>query len=129
MARIPSFMYKKYKKEKCELCGSDRALEVHHIFPLTLQSFLSEYSNGTIDLNEEDNCITVCSGCHGLLTNKSLYTKIGIACSRWEDNSNQKVMRFYKTLHELSECVNLDAIDVLNVFDSIFVGTKEKDDI
>ena len=128
MTRVPSYSYQKFKKEKCELCGSEKTLEVHHIFPLQLQDFCSAYSN-SIDLNTEENCITVCSKCHGLLTNRSLATKIGQACFRWKQNSDQKIVRFYETLNEIAECGDrFDEFDVLDIFDSIFfskTGAKE----
>ena len=52
---------------KCELCGSRRGLEAHHIIPLVC---------GGEDV--EDNLICVCQCCHTLLTPRSLLTKLGI---------------------------------------------------
>jgi len=55
------------KKDACELCGSTRGLEVHHIIPRCV---------GGSD--SEDNIITVCVKCHGILTPKSELTRLGI---------------------------------------------------
>lgn len=51
----------------CELCGSKRNLDVHHIIPVAC--------GGTDD---QDNLIVVCKHCHGALTPQSALTKTGI---------------------------------------------------
>lgn len=51
---------------KCELCGSKRGLEVHHIIPITF---------GGEDVDE--NRIVVCCGCHAKLTPTNILTKMG----------------------------------------------------
>lgn len=56
---------------RCELCGSKRNVEVHHIIPKICGI------NG-IDLECDDNLIVVCSTCHGKLTPRSILTKWGI---------------------------------------------------
>lgn len=53
-------------KEKCELCGSDRGLEIHHIIPVVF--------GGTDD---KDNLLCVCKKCHALLTPTGLLAKQG----------------------------------------------------
>lgn len=57
--------------ERCELCGSQRNLEVHHIIPLVVEI-------EDIDLNCEENMIVVCKKCHSMLTPHRLLTKIGL---------------------------------------------------
>jgi hypothetical protein len=52
--------------EKCELCGSNKALEVHHIIP-----------RAAMRLEDEENLIVVCHNCHAKLTPTSLLTKCG----------------------------------------------------
>ena len=57
--------------DKCELCGSPRNLELHHIIP-TCTGFIG------VDLDVPDNWIMVCHKCHAQLTPKKLLTKIGL---------------------------------------------------
>ena len=52
---------------RCELCGSKRNLEAHHIVPIVC---------GGPD--EYDNLLCVCGRCHSLLTPKKTLTKIGL---------------------------------------------------
>lgn len=52
---------------RCELCGSVRGLEAHHIIPVVC---------GGDD--SVDNLICVCQCCHALLTPRKLLTKLGI---------------------------------------------------
>lgn len=56
---------------RCELCGSKRDLQAHHIIPYSL--FPSD---------DEDNIICVCKGCHAKLTPTSLLTKVGLNNAR-----------------------------------------------
>lgn len=59
----------------CELCGSRKSLEVHHIIPISF---------GGPDT--EENMIVVCGKCHFLLTPKSLLTKLGIQQRKKEND-------------------------------------------
>lgn len=52
---------------RCELCGSRRGLEAHHIIPIC--------AGGD---NSEENLICVCGTCHARLTPRSKLCKIGI---------------------------------------------------
>lgn len=52
---------------RCELCGSRRGLEAHHIIPVVC---------GGDD--SYDNLICVCQCCHARLTPRSILTKFGI---------------------------------------------------
>lgn len=56
---------------RCELCGSSRNLEVHHLVPRVC-------AIEKVDINEKDNLIVVCGACHAKLTNKGFLTKYGI---------------------------------------------------
>ena len=56
---------------QCELCGSRRNLQVHHIVPLVIDI-------PGVDLNDESNLVVVCSKCHGVLTPKNILTRIGL---------------------------------------------------
>lgn len=52
-------IYQKYKKNKCELCGSIDGLEVHH-------KDFNHYNN------DPDNLITVCESCHQRVHSRNL---------------------------------------------------------
>lgn len=77
---------------KCELCGSKRNLELHHIIPMVCQH------DHEIDLDVEDNWIVLCGSCHAKLTPKKMLTKYGI--SNCKEN-NKKI---------LMQCQNAEAI-------------------
>lgn len=86
--------------ERCELCGSSRSLEAHHIIPLAL--------GGT---DEKENILCVCKKCHALLTPNSLLTRMGLAPYVAEE-------RFYKHFNELSEAgERYSASDVFDYLD------------
>lgn len=99
---------------KCELCGSKRGLEVHHIVPISVGG-----------LDADDNKIVVCCGCHAKLTPTSLLTKIGLERTK---RNNIKLLAlyhlknvFYETLHEM--VVNEEfptLVDACDVFDKAF---------
>lgn len=59
--------------QKCELCGSERELQAHHIIPVTC--------GGTDD---KENLLCVCKRCHALLTPHSLLVKLGQKKVTWE---------------------------------------------
>ena len=44
---------------KCQICGSDEGLEVHHIIPLGM--------GGSVDRDVAENMITLCAECHGMV--------------------------------------------------------------
>ncbi len=82
---------------KCELCGSSRNLEAHHIIPVTL--------GGT---DEKENILCVCKKCHALLTPSGLLTKMKIAPLAAEN-------RFYKHFSEITDAG--ERFTVSDVFD------------
>ena len=55
------------KAGKCELCGSTKGLEAHHIIPVVVQ-----------DYDSPENLLCVCETCHSKLTPSSILTKIGL---------------------------------------------------
>lgn len=57
---------------ECELCGSRRNLELHHIIPISLQSLIDT------DIDTKENWIVVCHRCHASLTPKGLLVRIGL---------------------------------------------------
>ncbi len=98
----------------CELCGSKRNLEVHHIIPLVC-------SLETFDLDIQDNWIVVCGVCHARLTSRSLLTKYGLRKTIEKQN---RVKEFYSRINEIADesvCIE----DILDIFDELFTP-KEK---
>ena len=106
--------HRKYLKEfcRCELCGSPKALELHHIIPTAF---------GGPDVME--NWIAICHGCHAKLTPKRLLINRGIA------KHYDPIHDFYKAMNDaLEDAINGDGIDcygfdanfVLDTFDAIF---------
>ena len=94
---------------KCELCGSRRGLDVHHIIPRVC---------GGPDLSE--NLIVACAGCHGKLTPKGLLTKYG---QHKYDQLADLIDQFYEAIHaETEDGVKLTANDVIWIFEHEFLG-------
>lgn len=92
---------------KCELCGSRRGLDIHHIIPRVC---------GGPDL--EENLIVVCAGCHGKLTPKTLLTKYG---QHKQDQLSDLVDHFYEVIRaEEEDGVHLSAKDVIWIFEYEF---------
>lgn len=63
---------------RCELCGSRRGLEAHHIIPVVC---------GGDD--SEDNLICVCQCCHARLTPRRILTRLGI---RKTQENNRRII-------------------------------------
>ena len=89
---------------RCELCGSRRGLEAHHIIPVVC---------GGAD--SDDNLICVCQCCHARLTPRSLLTKIG------KDNVRRKnlIVEFKLRLYDAIELKAANGGDIYSVFDAI----------
>ena len=100
----------------CELCGSRRNLEVHHIIPRCVETF-------GIDLDNENNLIVVCSCCHAKLTPKKLLTSYGIAKAKAE-GTDAKLIQFYNLVSDLDI---YDAIDVVDLVEYVFSKTISKE--
>ncbi len=95
----------------------NRGGETHHIIPLAIAKRYPELDEA---LNSPDNMIYLCSGCHNLLTPKSLLTKIGIA--NVKNPNREKNIAFYTELNNMtSEGNKITAEDVMDVFDKHFL--------
>lgn len=87
--------------ERCELCGSKRELQAHHIIPVGL---------GGRDV--EENILCVCAKCHTLLTPTSIMTKNAINTHR------DLQIKFYQHFHNLSLAgERYSAVDVMDYLD------------
>ena len=96
--------------DRCELCGSPKKLEIHHIIPLC---------TGAEDCI--DNWIAICSSCHSRLTPKSQLTKLGLKRIKAQNAIIEIQASFYERLNEIANSEsNIDCIDVLDIFDSIY---------
>lgn len=89
---------------QCELCGSHRELQAHHIIPIVL---------GGDDSNE--NLLCVCKKCHSLLTPHKLLTKIGIRKVQYKDYFKVKL---YEQIQQGLE--EYGGTDSSTIFDIIF---------
>lgn len=98
--------------DRCELCGSKKNLQCHHIIPLST-------SIVGCDLDVEDNYICVCSACHAKLTPKNLIVKYGMAKKRFIDEKDRIGFYFYKNVGDALEYNNglLSACDIMDIFD------------
>lgn len=97
--------------QACELCGSKRNLQLHHLIPMVC-------ANGYCDIDVEDNWLCVCSVCHAKLTPKNLLTKYGLGKVKMKNYYNDRTIMFYDRLNQYAG--DLDVIDVLDVFDDVF---------
>ena len=94
------------ENDRCELCGSTRELEAHHIIPRVL---------GGRDVPE--NILCVCKKCHCLLTPKSELTKIG----QHKSDGASFAAQFYRHFEELTKYGERFTID--DVFDYLDTNT------
>jgi len=90
--------------ERCELCGSSRGLEVHHIVPISL---------GGPD--ERDNMILLCQRCHGMLTPKSILTRLGIKRTKERNMLCAFAVEFLEEVDRQAEDTHT-ANDILDIF-------------
>ena len=96
----------------CELCGSSKGVECHHILPMCLEGY-------GVDFDVESNYISVCRKCHALLTPKDLLSKYGVEKSR----HGAVVLlylkrRFYKIMGEILDSGNeVSAVEACDIFD------------
>lgn len=77
------------RAKRCELCGSTKSLEAHHIIPVCC---------GGEDC--EDNLICVCYRCHCLLTPRRLLTKIGIEKAKGYDEHTKQKIHLYELIEQ-----------------------------
>lgn len=91
---------------RCELCGSKRGLELHHIIPRSI---------GGED--NDENLILVCYGCHAKLTPRSLLTKMGM---NRKCNMFVNVRKIYERVGELLDAGEfVDAICMFDIIDEL----------
>ena len=97
-----NYKYEKMKERigKCELCGSERGLEVHHIIPKVCEI-------DGVDLECGDNLIVLCSGCHSKLTSRSLLTKYG---QQKMLNRSRKLVEFYTELDKFEGYLDIEDV-------------------
>ncbi len=88
--------------ERCELCGSGRDLQVHHIIPVVL---------GGPDV--EENLIVVCAGCHAKLTPHGLLSSMGIERVR-SSPFRELQYQFYKSCDEYERLDFVETCDILD---------------
>jgi hypothetical protein len=112
---------RRYMKDydKCELCGSKKNLQLHHIIPLVT-------SIVGLNLDVQDNYICVCSSCHAKLTPKNLITKYGMSRKRFLTEKRRLEYYFYKNIGDKQEKEEypLSACDIMDIFDET-IGTFE----
>lgn len=103
----------------CELCGSSRTLEAHHIIPLVC--------GGPDSL---DNLIAVCGKCHSILTPRSVLCKMGIEQAKYGSSLNRIIMTFYKRIDNLldSDPGFIGAAEIMDVFDGVIEEERRKRD-
>lgn len=102
------------KTSKCELCGSRRDLQVHHIIPI---------SCGGPDV--EENMIVVCGGCHGRLTPHGLLSAMGVERER-RSPFDDLALEFYKIANaEIERNGPISAVDLCDIFDSVVEKYKK----
>lgn len=109
---------------KCALCGRENVtLELHHIIPKLCR-------NKYFDPDRPDNLIAICCGCHGLLTPRSALASYGISLVKLtEKPAKEKATEFYTIINEMLESGELvDAVDVMDVHDKVYLGHLKKRD-
>ena len=101
----------------CELCGSSRTLEAHHIVPLCC--------GGPDSL---DNLIAVCGKCHAILSPRSVLTKMGIEQAKYGNSLNRMSMRFYERIGAFldSDSGWIGACEIMDIFDDVIEEESHK---
>ena len=101
----------------CELCGSRKGVECHHVLPMCMEMY-------GVNFDVEDNYLSVCRKCHALLTPRSLLAKIGNERLRWDGNVPLQIRwRFYDTIGKmLDNGEYVDSDTLFDVFDEVIDG-------
>lgn len=89
---------------KCELCGSKRNLQLHHMIPRTCE-------NEFVNLDVEDNWLCVCGSCHAKLTPKNLLVKYGISKAKLGNKELAKKLNNDVKHLEFAEWIEAEAAD------------------
>ena len=90
---------------RCELCGSKRGLEAHHIIPVVC---------GGDDSDE--NLICICQCCHARLSPRRVLTKLGIKKAKYRNERCRVVAEIYEKIEQVCE---RDGWTIQSVFDAI----------
>ena len=99
---------------RCELCGSRRNLQLHHIIPMVCE-------NEFIDLDIEDNWLCVCGSCHAKLTPKNILVKYGISKVKENNKKILKRTKFLKAVYaELDDGIRLTPVEILDIFHEVY---------
>ena len=97
--------------KKCELCGSSRNIEVHHIIPRCCQI-------DGIDIDDKENLLVVCSSCHGKLTPKSMLSRYGIVKAK---KKGKLLSEFYSIVESrIDENEGISPVEVMDIVDLVF---------
>lgn len=90
---------------RCELCGSRRGLQAHHIIPITC---------GGPDTS--NNLVCVCEACHARLTPTSTLTKMGLQRTALLHALDYM---FYFRCHEAFANYDFDQMDIFGIFEDL----------
>ena len=110
---------------RCELCGSRRNLQLHHMIPLACE-------NGLVNLDVEDNWVCVCGACHAKLTPKNLLVKYGISKRKLKNAEIiNGALRRFAFIHavevELFDGIRLSPVEILDIFEAVYGGVGPVD--
>lgn len=105
--------------KRCELCGSSRTLEAHHIIPLVC--------GGPDSL---DNLVAVCGKCHAILTPRSALCKMGIEQAKYGSSLRRMAVHFYERIGCFLDSNNglAGATDIMDIFDEVIDEESKKRD-
>ena len=111
---------------RCELCGSRRNMEVHHIIPRCVATELPGFN-----IHDKDNLLVVCGSCHAKLTPRRMLIKYGIAklpVNEGTQASRSQMRKFYNALERKD--FYMDGADFIDLVELIFADylTKEQQD-
>lgn len=96
--------------DRCELCGSPKKLEIHHIIPLCV---------GGEDVL--DNWICVCKSCHSKLTPTGQLSRIGLKTLKVRNNILSIYSEFYERIqNELDNGSSISSIEIMDIFDEVY---------
>ena len=93
---------------RCELCGSKRGLESHHIIP--------KVCGGD---DSEENLICVCQRCHTILTPRALLTKLGLKKKRELIIIADFKLAFYEKVEEKLKNNDYGIASILDAIDEL----------
>ena len=103
----------------CELCGSSRNLEAHHVIPKCC-------AIDGVDLDVEDNLIVTCYSCHAKLTPKALLTKYGVRKTmNCHETAKRKMLQFYKEIEDCEYRATVD--DLIDIVEHVFADYRAKE--